>query len=124
MRESAEDGEVIGEALQRETFIKVRWEWLTFLAAQIGLTAVFIVVVMFHTARLDVDIVKSSNISELFALGNNNWSKSLNDEHGSLKSSGINTKFHKDLRGRLIREDGVWSLEVEEAQKLGPKVPT
>lgn len=121
MRESAEDGEVVGKALERETFIKVRWEWLTFLAVQICFTSVFLIVVMVHTARLDVDIVKSSNISELFALGNDNWGKSQTDEQKPLNPSGINTKIHKGLRGHLIREDGVWRLDVEEIQKLDPK---
>ena len=106
---------MIGRTPVSETFITVRWEWLSFLAAQIALAMVFLFAVIFHTAHLDIDIVKSSNISELFA------SRGVDDARRQTEEStdtereplmGIKTKLDKTVQGRLVREGVRWRLDI------------
>lgn len=115
MRKEEVTGDVIGRTPVSETFITVRWEWLSFLAAQIALALVFLFAVIFHTAHLDIDIVKSSNISELFA------SRGVGDIHRQTEEStetehepllGIKAKLDKTVQGRLIREGVRWRLDI------------
>ncbi|KAK4178302.1 hypothetical protein QBC36DRAFT_344725 [Triangularia setosa] len=60
---------VQGTAWQEETYFSVRWEWLSLVAAQIGLSLVVLLLVMVHTAVLGVPIVKSSILPAFFAVG-------------------------------------------------------
>lgn len=97
-----------GQPLISKTFVRVRWEWLAFVAAQVGLSIVFLVCVGWHTASLGVDIVKDSNLAELFAVRNM-------PDHGHLASgiSGIGPDARKRIVARLRQRDGVWALELE-----------
>lgn len=99
MRNSDPDGEFHGSPLYMQTFVIVRWEWLAFIVAQIGLAIVFLVMVAIHTAKLDVSVVKSSNVAELFALQSG--------------LGGITPNLDDDLSGWLKREDGRWSLKLD-----------
>ncbi|KAK0662518.1 hypothetical protein QBC41DRAFT_359614 [Cercophora samala] len=60
---------VNGTAWQEETYISVRWEWLSLVAAQIGLSLVVLLLVMVQTAGLGVPVVKSSILPAFFAVG-------------------------------------------------------
>lgn len=60
--------EVQGTVLLAQTFVVVRWAWLAFLSAQVGLSIVFMALVVAQTARLDVDVVKSSALAGVFAV--------------------------------------------------------
>ncbi|KAG9253138.1 uncharacterized protein F5Z01DRAFT_675524 [Emericellopsis atlantica] len=105
------DGEVVGQVLQTETFVVVRWAWLAFLAAQMGLTIVFVVAVAIHTARLDVDVVKSNNLSELFAQRGRGQEEEGEEEEEPLL--GIKTQVDKLVKGRLVRTSEAWVLDVQ-----------
>lgn len=115
MRDEEVTGEVIGETPVHETFITVRWEWLAFLAAQITLALIFLLAIIFHTAILDIDIVKSSNISELFATRGAEDADRPPNETGAAEDSnllGIKSKLNKTVQGQLIREGMRWRLDV------------
>ncbi|KAK4195628.1 hypothetical protein QBC40DRAFT_18810 [Triangularia verruculosa] len=58
-----------GIAWTQEIFISVWWEWLSMVAAQIGLSFIFLVLVMTQTSRLGVPVVKSSILPAFFAVG-------------------------------------------------------
>ncbi|KAJ4252341.1 hypothetical protein NW762_010939 [Fusarium torreyae] len=68
LRTADAQGSVEGKGFNRETYMFVRWQWLALLAGQVGLTVAFLVAIIIHTARIGVDVVKSSNAAELFAL--------------------------------------------------------
>ncbi|KAK0745328.1 hypothetical protein B0T21DRAFT_280461 [Apiosordaria backusii] len=60
---------VPGTAWQEETYISVRWEWLSLVAAQIGLSLLVLLIVMIQTSILGVPVVKSSILPAFFAVG-------------------------------------------------------
>lgn len=118
MQTTEANSHVQGAFLTTETFITVRWGWLAFLATQIGLTYIFLIVVVVHTARLDVEIVKSSNIAELFAMrgatgvDENNGNSAPAASH-TPQWMGFQPKVDGKLNGRL-RKDGEngWNLDL------------
>lgn len=115
MRNQEVTGEVVGQTPVQETFIVVRWEWLSFLASQLGLTLVFLLAIIIHTASLDIDIVKSSNISELFANRGMSISDSSTSEQEATESTGligIKNDLNKTVKGQLLREGLRWRLHV------------
>ncbi|KAK0718032.1 hypothetical protein B0T26DRAFT_610228, partial [Lasiosphaeria miniovina] len=57
-----------GTVYETQTFVYVRWGWLTFLAAQIGLALGFFVWTVAATRRLGTQVFKSSILAALFAL--------------------------------------------------------
>lgn len=104
--EEDEKGTVLGYARVGDMVVIVRWPWLSLLAAQIAFTVVFLVYVMLDTARTGVEIVKSSNIAELLAIG-----KRKGDLE-SLLPGGIAAELDGNLKGRLLKEEGLWNLDV------------
>lgn len=60
---------VNGTAWQREVYVAIRWPWLTLLAAQVLLSVLLLAMVIIETVGADVDIVKSSMLAALFAIG-------------------------------------------------------
>ena len=60
--------DVNGTAWERRTFVEIRWQWLILLAAQVGLSAVTLLVIIVETARSDMEIVKGSPLAALFAI--------------------------------------------------------
>ena len=104
-------GAVEGEGFIRETYTFVRWEWLTLLAAQVGLAVVFVIAIIIHTARIGVDVVKSSNTAELFALQGDNGPRGTNIM-ASTQSMGIKTKLAKESTGMLLNTGGEWKLKL------------
>lgn len=57
-----------GTAWDSETFVLVRWEWLSLLAAQVLLSIVVLVFIMVATARSGVEIIKTAPLPALFAI--------------------------------------------------------
>ena len=115
MRKEEVSGEVVGKTPIQETFIIVRWEWLSFLAAQLGLTLVSLLAITLHTASLDIDIFKSSNIPELFANRGAGASDQAPDDVGFGESTGlieIKNGLDKTVQGQLLREGLRWRLHV------------
>jgi hypothetical protein len=107
-----------GTALASVTFVEVRWEWLTLVAAQVVLSIAFLLAVVIGTARLGVDVVKSSNMAELFAMQEldcNGCSKASGGESRAegVVYGGIKTEVGKDIEATLRRDDAGWRLEVK-----------
>ncbi|KAM0228683.1 hypothetical protein ACHAPO_010544 [Fusarium lateritium] len=110
IRSADTQSSVRGESFNRETYMFVRWQWLTLLAAQVGFTVAFVVAIVIHTARIGVDVVKSSNAAELFALQENRSQETRMAEKS--QSWGIRTKVGKASEGILINSGGGWKLQV------------
>ncbi|KAK7216204.1 hypothetical protein V2G26_004207 [Clonostachys chloroleuca] len=93
IRNADPDNHIEGKAYKQELHILIRWEWLSLLAIQLILTLVFLIWVMVLTAQLDMDVVKSSNIAELFAMHGVDESTGLADQGESVErlGKGINT---------------------------------
>jgi hypothetical protein len=106
-------GTVIGEALDSEIFITIRWAWLSFLAARFGLTIAFLVAVATYTSMLGIPVAKSSNLTELFAIPK--WhmdavSQTEDDEKGP---KGIGQQV-----GKLVGHGQNWHLKIHFEQDL------
>ncbi|CAI6100061.1 unnamed protein product [Clonostachys chloroleuca] len=99
LRTSGGDRTVHGQAFVQENHIV-----LFLLAIQIGFTIIFLAAVIFHTERLGIDIVKSSNMAELFALQD-----TLEQE---AKFVGINPRIDNNATAELTRRNGVWKLDL------------
>ncbi|KAJ0364990.1 hypothetical protein COL26b_012252 [Colletotrichum chrysophilum] len=109
-----EEGGVFAEgtAWAKQTYIKVRWEWLTFLAVQICLSVVILVMVIWETATADVDIIKSSTLPALFAI---NSEELANIEHRFEEGEPLVEKGHQQvvprgIGGQLYKTGGKWIL--------------
>jgi len=59
---------VQGSALVVETFVHVRWGWITYMASEILLAIVFLCVTVVYTRRLNMKVLKSSPLATLLAL--------------------------------------------------------
>ncbi|KAK4043715.1 hypothetical protein C8A01DRAFT_32244 [Parachaetomium inaequale] len=57
-----------GTVLSTETYVHIRWAWLTFLAIQIVLSVSFLVGIMVQTAVWNVKILKGSSTAALLAI--------------------------------------------------------
>ncbi|CAG9984881.1 unnamed protein product, partial [Clonostachys byssicola] len=112
MRNADTDNHIEGKAYKQELHILVRWEWLSLLVIQLTLTLVFLIWVMVLTAQLDMDVVKSSNLAELFAMHGADESTVSADEGESVEllSKGINTKIDKDITARLSKRNYEWKI--------------
>ncbi|KAF6818031.1 hypothetical protein CSOJ01_02168 [Colletotrichum sojae] len=60
---------VNGTAWQREVYVEIRWQWLALLAMQVVLSVLLLALVIVETVAADVDVVKSSMLAALFAIG-------------------------------------------------------
>ncbi|KAK4195627.1 hypothetical protein QBC40DRAFT_269118 [Triangularia verruculosa] len=58
-----------GTAWKEETYILVRWEWLSLVAVQIVLSLVILILIIVQTSVLGVPVVKSSILPAFFAVG-------------------------------------------------------
>lgn len=96
-----------GQTLVPETFVRVRWEWLAFVAIQVGLSILFLITIACQTVHLGLDVVKSSNMSELFALRHNTAYTQLPSE-----AAGIRPLVDPSIVARLQNTDDTWALEV------------
>lgn len=115
MREVDPNRAKSGVAYRQQTMVKVRWEWLSLLIIQIGLTLLFVVAVMIQTARLGMDVVKSSNTAELFAfqgMHENGAGSNLAQETDGLKYRGIKTELSPTLSGQLVQGEHGWKLKI------------
>jgi hypothetical protein len=62
------DTEVNGTALAMETYVRVRWEWLSLLVAQVALSVIVLLSIIIATARSGVGILKTDSLSALVAI--------------------------------------------------------
>jgi hypothetical protein len=59
---------VVGKAWAEESFVRVRWGWITYMAAEILLAIVFLIVTIVYTRQLRMKVLKSSPLATLLAL--------------------------------------------------------
>jgi negative regulator of sigma E activity len=62
----------LGEALELETFVQVRWPWLTLIASQTFLSIVLVVVTMVKTLGAGIEAIKTASLPALFAINTGN----------------------------------------------------
>ncbi|CAG9983269.1 unnamed protein product [Clonostachys byssicola] len=110
MRNGDKEGKATGIAYKSETYVRIRWEWLTFLAAQICLTILFLVAVIVQTAKLDMEVVKSSNMAELFAIHatDSKDDRATASYDQAVRYKGIATKIHHASTGKLVKKGDGW----------------
>ncbi|VUC33406.1 unnamed protein product [Clonostachys rosea] len=116
LRATEKSGTVRGSTFEMQTYIVVRWEWLSFLAAQIFLTIIFQIAVIIQTARMSVEIVKSSSMAELFALHGNdddNSSRNWILAAAGLRARGIGTNINNCVEAKLIPGSYGWNLQIK-----------
>jgi hypothetical protein len=63
------NSEVRGEALEPKPYVRVRWEWLTFLVVQILLSIVVLAMTIAQTLAAGIRPVKSNPLPTMFAIG-------------------------------------------------------
>ncbi|CAH0023487.1 unnamed protein product [Clonostachys rhizophaga] len=98
---------------EQVNMVVIRWEWLSFLVIQIALALVFQVIVVAQTAQLGVDVVKSSNMAELFAL------QGFGDKYmDDGQSRGISTTVTDERYGELVKDTHGWKLHLSTGTKL------
>ncbi|SCV57565.1 uncharacterized protein FFB14_15209 [Fusarium fujikuroi] len=88
--------------------IIIHWAWLSLLATQILLMVVFVIYVILETAKLDIQVVKGSNIAELKAMGQ----EDSTSESEYVLAGGITESVDADLVGRLVKSNSGWNLKV------------
>lgn len=69
---------------------------------------VFVVYVIWETAKLDIQVVKGSNIAELKAMGQED--STLESDY--ILAGGIAESVDTDLVGRLVKSNSGWNLKV------------
>ncbi|KAF6816773.1 hypothetical protein CPLU01_13755 [Colletotrichum plurivorum] len=106
-----------GLAWRNETYVHVRWPWLTLLVVQVGLSVLTFVLVVVQTAGLDIEIVNGSSLPALLAVKADEKASLLNElrdepdttsksaEPVYLEATGITRAFQRSGRG--------WTLEDE-----------
>lgn len=85
---------------------------MSFIVAQVSLAIIFLLAIMINTARMNVSIVKSSNLAELFAIRGR--TEHITGDKGSMELDSIQPTLSNGLVGKLKREeDGRWNLELQ-----------
>ncbi|KAK6077793.1 hypothetical protein SCUP234_06551 [Seiridium cupressi] len=59
---------VNGTALTQQTFVSIRWEWVTLLVVQVFLSLVVLIVAIFRTEMIGIPIIKGNPLPGLFAI--------------------------------------------------------
>ncbi|KAG4291560.1 hypothetical protein FPRO06_13781 [Fusarium proliferatum] len=103
-----ESNTIQGYAEIDQPTIIIHWAWLSLSATQILLMVVFVVYVILETAKLDIQVVKGSNIAELKAMGQENSIP----ESDYILAGGITESVDADLVGRLVKSNSGWNLKV------------
>ncbi|KAH8682342.1 hypothetical protein BX600DRAFT_40969 [Xylariales sp. PMI_506] len=104
----------VGTPYVPETYIQVNWIWMAFLAIQVVLATLFIVVIIVQTSRMEVPVVKSSVIATLFAMSADD--KTLL-ERSMTSPLGSRRALHRAHEERMMTysqgPDG-WSLRLQD----------
>ncbi|KAF5622641.1 hypothetical protein F25303_12009 [Fusarium sp. NRRL 25303] len=103
-----ESNTIQGYAEIDQPTIIIHWAWLSLSATQILLMVVFVVYVILKTAKLDIQVVKGSNIAELKAMGQ----EDSIPESEYVLAGGIAESVDADLVGRLVKSNSGWNLKV------------
>ena len=62
---------VIGTVKTPQAFVEIRWGWMTMVAAQLVLTALFLGMTGVYTHRMHMQVIKASSLATLCALDKN-----------------------------------------------------
>ncbi|KAK4105371.1 hypothetical protein N658DRAFT_512835 [Parathielavia hyrcaniae] len=117
-----------GIVFSTETYVHIRWCWLTFLAIQVALVVSFLLCIMVQTAVWDVKIVKGSTMTSLLALTADDKAYLEQQEHVFLDGSrngGLGDEGAVKLQtitARFRPRDRGWALELgkrDNGQPLG-----
>ncbi|KAL9571891.1 hypothetical protein ACKAV7_003880 [Fusarium commune] len=101
-----ESNTIQGYAEIGQPTIIIHWAWLSLLVTQILLMVVFVIYVILETAKLDIQVVKGSNIAELKAMGQ----EDSTPESEYVLAGGIAESVDADLVGRLVKSNSGWNL--------------
>jgi hypothetical protein len=112
-----------GIVLATESYVHIRWAWLTFLAIQVALSVSFLVGIMVQTAVWNVKILKASPTAPLLALSADDKAYMEARENMLLDSShggGQESEMARKLQGITCRfrpgERG-WALELSKKEE-------
>lgn len=114
-----------GIVLATESYVHIRWAWLTFLAIQVVLSVSFLVGIMVQTAVWNVKILKASPTAALLAISADDKAHLearddmlLDSSHGggqesemARKLQGITCRFRPGERG--------WALDLGKKEEEG-----
>lgn len=98
---------VRGAAWNDETFVKIRWEWMTFLFALLAFSLAFLVMTIVATRDAE-RVWKTSALATLVGLGGD-----VREKLGSVDTLPSLRKNVKEVRVRLMRDGDRWVLAGE-----------
>ncbi|KAK3394351.1 hypothetical protein B0H63DRAFT_43517 [Podospora didyma] len=112
------DNKEDGIVLITESYIRVQWSWLAFLASQVAISTMFLLGIMVQTAVWKVKIVKGSAIATLFAITAKDKA-ALELERGEgeespgmdFETNGMTRKL-ESLTCRLTQANRGWALDL------------
>ena len=108
--------EVNGTALGMETFVHVRWEWLSLLIAQVSLSILVLLYIIIATARSGVEVLKTDALAALLAIPADERLAMASDplSRAALNAEGVPRITASDIvdGGRGLRRRGnLWRLQ-------------
>lgn len=114
------DSEVLGETLAPETYVTVRWAWLSLISLQVGLSAAFLIITILETSSAGIAVVKNSALSTLFA---------INSEDKTQLEQGLASQAHQSEYRRIVQDGSgiVGSLTLAErgwSLRSSSRIPT
>lgn len=108
-----------GVQLIPESYVRVRWGWLAFLALQVFLVVVFLGSIVAQTAIWKVKVLKSSTIATLFAIGAEDKVLLERQNLGGINNTAEMTRQADMLTGEFGEGDQGWVLEVARRRSSG-----
>ncbi|EON98309.1 hypothetical protein UCRPA7_6185 [Phaeoacremonium minimum UCRPA7] len=104
----------IGTVFITETYVCVQWAWLVCVAAQIMMSAVFVVGVMIQTSVWKVKVVKSSALATMLALNTEDKGRLERENMGQVtEPRTMSTRLRSAKAKFSLQEDGSWSLNLD-----------
>lgn len=99
-----------GTALIQQTFVSIRWEWITLLIIQVALSIIVLIVAISHTEIIGIPVIKGNPLPGLFAIGAQER-YAVEQEQMGVKASGETPwKSEHVLDGDFKRFGNKWAL--------------
>ncbi|KAK4132541.1 hypothetical protein BT67DRAFT_385179, partial [Trichocladium antarcticum] len=110
-----------GIVLSTESYVHIRWAWLSFLAIQLVLSVSFLLGIMIQTAVWNVKVLKGSPTAALLAISADDKAYLEEREHTLLDSSrGEHARERaRELRAitcRFVGGDMGWTLDLSKRE--------
>ena len=107
----------IGIVLATESYVHIRWAWLSFLAIQLALSVSFLLGIMIQTAVWNVKILKGSSTAALLAISADDKAYLEEREHILLDNSrseheGEMARKLRAITCRFMGGDRGWTLDL------------